>query len=94
MDSVEIIRDKKDEIIKRYGVEKIGVFGSVVRDDFSGESDVDVVVEFGAKQATFDNYMNLKHFLEELLEREVDLVTADTIKSRIRDDVLEEVEYV
>ncbi len=94
MDSLQKIRTKKEEIEEQFGVERIGVFGSAVRDDFSGESDVDVVVEFEPGQVTFDNYMNLKYFLEKLLERDVDLVTADTIKERIRADVLEEVEYV
>lgn len=57
------------------------------------ESDFDVLVSFQSGEITFDNYMDLKFYLEDLVCREVDLVTDDALKSRIQEQVLEQVEY-
>jgi hypothetical protein len=94
MDLLEKIRQERETLVERFGVEKIGVFGSTCRGERTEESDVDVLVEFKSGETTFDNYMGLKFYLEELLELDVDLVTIDSIKSRIRDRVLEQVKYV
>jgi hypothetical protein len=67
------------ETIKRFDVRSIGLFGSVARDDAADSSDVDVLVEFEGP-ATFDAYMNLKFFLEDLLKTRVDLVTRRALK--------------
>lgn len=80
------------EKIKSFGVKEIGVFGSVARNEQKEASDVDVLVELERK--TFDAYMNLKFFLEDLLGRKVDLVLKNTIKPRIKDRILSETIYV
>lgn len=77
--------------IRKFGVRRIGLFGSWVRGDAIRQSDVDVLVEFS--QPTFDNYMDLKFFLEELFGQEVDLVLADSLKAQIKPKVLGEVIY-
>jgi len=79
--------------IKSYGVKKIGIFGSVATASNSEESDIDILIEFQKDKKAFDNYMELKFFLEELFHRKVDLVIEDALKSRIRDSVLKEVSY-
>ena len=76
---------------ERYGVRRIGLFGSCTRGEDRPGSDVDILVEFERK--TFDNYMGLKFFLEDRLARRVDLVIADSIKPRLRESILQEVEY-
>jgi predicted nucleotidyltransferase len=76
---------------QRYGVRRIGIFGSCTRGEDRPDSDVDILVEFERK--TFDNYMGLKFFLEDHLDRRVDLVIADSIKPRLREAILQEVEY-
>lgn len=86
------IRTHKKELQERFTVRKIGVFGSLARDDADRESDVDVLVEFD--QPTFDHYMDLKFFLEQLLNVEVDLVMADTVKPRLRPYISQQVVYV
>ncbi len=86
------IRTHKKELEERFSVRRIGVFGSQARDDADRESDVDVLVEFD--RPTFDHYMDLKFFLEQLLNVEVDLVMADTIKPRLRSYISQEVVYV
>lgn len=83
--------ERSAEIIKNYGVRRIGVFGSVVRDRTGEESDLDLLVEFSEK--TFDNYFGLKFFLEELFGRRVDLVIAEAVKPRLKPRIFGEVEY-
>jgi uncharacterized protein len=80
------------EKIKQFGVREIGVFGSVVRGEETKNSDVDILVEFDKK--TFDSYMNLLFFLEELFESKVDLVMKSAIKPLIRENILSEAIYV
>ncbi|CCJ36490.1 nucleotidyltransferase [Methanoculleus bourgensis MS2] len=93
MNPLAQIRQNLHIIRERYGVARIGVFGSVVRDEATPASDVDVLVEFREGEETFDHFMDLKFYLEDLLGRKTDLVIADTLKPRIRDAVLGEVVY-
>lgn len=69
---------------QRFGARQLSVFGSAARDELSEDSDIDVLVEFDGLP-TFDNYMGLKFFLQDLLKRRVDLVTRDSIKPRMRE---------
>jgi predicted nucleotidyltransferase len=73
--------------IRRYGVRSLGLFGSRAQDTARAESDLDFVVEFDVK--SFDAYMDLKAFLEELFGVRVDLVLKDAIKPRLREDLAE-----
>jgi|SRR3989338_5325980 len=91
-DLIKTIQSNAD-ILKRYGVKNVGVFGSFATSRQNRMSDVDVLVEFKKEDKTFDNYMGLKLFLEELFNRRVDLVIKDTLKTRIRDRVLSETAY-
>ena len=79
------------ELKERFTVIRIGVFGSVIRGDEGPESDVDILVELA--EPTFDHYMDLKFRLEEVLQRSVDLVMADTVKPRLKAIIEQEVVY-
>ena len=57
----------------------------------NAESDVDILVELA--EPTFDHYMDLKFYLEEILNRSVDLVMADTVKPRLKPIIGKEVVY-
>ena len=70
-------------LVKNYGITSLALFGSVARDEATDTSDVDVLVDFGAPP-TFDQYMGLKIFLEDLLQCQVDVVTRRALKERIR----------
>jgi uncharacterized protein len=83
----------KEEVRDQYSVGKIGVFGSVARDEQTDESDIDLLVEF-SKPVGFVTFMRLENFLSERLGKQVDLVTPDSLKPVIREDVLAEVIYV
>ena len=74
--------------IKGFGVRSLGLFGSFAHGDNTESSDLDLVVEFDKK--TFDAYMDLKFFLEDLFDRPVDLVLTDGIKPRLRSAILGE----
>lgn len=84
--------EKHREEIKAFGVLELGIFGSFAREEQTEKSDVDVLVELDLR--TFDAYMNLLFFLEDLFDRKVDLVVKDTIKPIIRNRVLRETIYV
>jgi len=90
-DIIRIIREKQSELARRFSVRRIGVFGSFVRGSAGPESDVDILVDLA--EPTFDHYMDLKFYLEEALNRSVDLVMADTVKPRLRPIIGKEVVY-
>ncbi len=80
-------------ITERFGVKKVGVFGSFAKGEERRDSDVDILVEFKEGQKTFGNYMELKFYLEGLFGREVDLVIETAIKPRLREQILKEAVY-
>ncbi|MBI2676320.1 MAG: nucleotidyltransferase family protein [Candidatus Aenigmarchaeota archaeon] len=75
----KIARYKKR--IEKYGVKRIGLFGSYARDEHMVSSDIDFIVEFEKGKATLDNFMNLQFFLEKLFGKRVDLLTAEGVRS-------------
>ncbi|MFH1549005.1 MAG: nucleotidyltransferase family protein [Planctomycetota bacterium] len=79
--------------LNAYGVRKVGLFGSFRRTDWNDKSDIDILVEFNRGSKTFDNYMDLKFFLERLFRRKVDIVLKSALKARIKSRVLSEVKY-
>jgi len=91
----EAVRRIKEHLstIRGFGVKKLGLFGSVARDQSTETSDVDVLVEFEAA-ATFDGYMDLKFFLEDLLGTRVDLVTRAALRDFTRESVERDLVHV
>jgi predicted nucleotidyltransferase len=81
------------DAIRGYGARRLGLFGSQARGEATGKSDLDFLVEFEPGAKTFDNYMDLKAFLEDLFDRPVDLVVSDVIKPRLREAILRETIY-
>ena len=88
---MEFLKAHKQEIMERFAVRRIGLFGSVLRGSAGDKSDVDILVELD--QPTFDHYMDLKFFLEDRLGRPVDLVLADSLKPRLKPIITREVAY-
>lgn len=78
--------------LKEIGTQNLALFGSIVRGEAHPDSDIDVLVEFSGP-VTFDRYMELKFFLEDLLGCKVDLVLRDTLKPRLRERILAEAVY-
>ncbi|SOD15358.1 nucleotidyltransferase family protein [Pedobacter xixiisoli] len=80
--------------LKSFGVAKLGIFGSFVKDYPTPESDVDFLIEFAPHQKNYDNFMNLSFFLEELLGRRVEIVTPQSLSKHIGPHILASAEYV
>ena len=78
-------------ILKPY-MRRISVFGSYVRGEETPESDVDILVQFD--QTTWANYIGLKFYLEDLLGREVDLVTPKALKPATKPSIEKDLLYV
>lgn len=76
-------------IRSRFGVKHLSIFGSIARDQAREKSDVDILVSF-EKKASFDAFMDLKFYLEELLSTSVDLVTEKAMRPEIRSSIEKE----
>jgi hypothetical protein len=90
---LRLLKDHVREIRRRFSVQRMCLFGSVVRGESVDKSDVDVLVVFRQK-ATFDRFMDLKFYLEELLGTRVDLVTDKALRPQIRQGIEEELIHV
>ena len=80
------------EILRKYGVKRIGLFESYVRGIATAASDIDFLVEL--ERLTFRDYMGLALFLEDLFKKDVDLVTPTSIKPGFKPYIEKEIEYV
>jgi predicted nucleotidyltransferase len=88
--TIEEIKDKILPILKKYGVKRAGIFGSVARGESTEESDIDILVEIEGRMSLLD-FAGLKLELEEILGRKVDLGEYSAIKPLIREEILKEV---
>jgi predicted nucleotidyltransferase len=81
----------RPDIMQRFGVKALFLFGSVVRDEARPTSDIDLMVDFfPGKPGGLFAYVELKHALEGLLGRPVDLITSGNIKPRLKRRILDE----
>ena len=97
-----MIQDKKEilikikenrEKIKSFGVRRLGLFGSYVRQEQKFKSDIDILVEFESGNKTFDNFIHLSFLLEDLFKNHIELVTSESISPYIKPNIMKEVEY-
>lgn len=84
---LEQLSSNADEL-HALGARSLALFGSFARNEAGADSDVDLLVDLD--HHTFDRYMDLKFWLEDLLGHRVDLVLAERLKPRIRDQILSE----
>jgi predicted nucleotidyltransferase len=76
----DILQQLKPEISRKFHVETIGLFGSVVRDDFSSASDIDIIVDFNRPIGV--EFIDLANYIEQQLQHRVDLVSRNGIKAK------------
>lgn len=93
MNAIEILKNHEKMIRQKYGVKRIGIFGSFARGEEKDGSDIDVLVDFNEGAKTFDHFMDLKFFLEDLFGRKVDLVTITALRPQLKEVILREVTY-
>jgi predicted nucleotidyltransferase len=88
------IRTHKSEF-SRFGIQKIGLFGSYARDEQSDRSDIDILIDFKPEQENFDNYMAAYDLFERLFKNEkIEIVTINGLSPYIGPKILKEVMYV
>lgn len=80
--------------IKQFGAKKLGLFGSFVRNQQKDGSDIDIVVEFQEGKKKYKNFINLAYFLQDKMNRKVELVTLESLASFVKKEVEKEIEYV
>lgn len=80
--------------IRSYGVSKLSIFGSSLINNLSPKSDIDFLVEFDPAKKSYDNFMDLSFYLEDLLGRRVEIVTPQSLSKYIGPYILKEAEYV
>lgn len=87
------LKGSVEEIRQRFSVKSLSIFGSIARDEAIDNSDVDVLVTFNQK-ASFDIFMDLKFYLEDLLGTSIDLVTDKALRPQVRQAIEREIIHV
>jgi predicted nucleotidyltransferase len=88
----QILTQLKPELTEKYFVNSIGLFGSIVRDDFTENSDVDIIVDFSKPIGI--EFIDLADYIESKLSKKVDLVSRNGIKPKYFHQIEPEIIYV
>lgn len=88
-EKVLLLLKRRKRRLKKFGVRSISLFGSVAHNRARKHSDVDLLVEFERPVGLFE-FARLKLYLEELLDRQVDLVTPEALRKELREGILQE----
>jgi len=86
---IKNIKKKILPILQGYGVRRVGLFGSCIREEMRENSDIDILVEI-EKDISLLDFVRIKLEIEEVLENRVDLVEYNTIKPLLRERILKE----
>lgn len=90
---LELLRQHKSLLAERFNVSRLALFGSMARNSARDESDIDILVAFEGR-ATSQRYFGVQFYLEDLLDRPVDLVTDKALRSELRPHVEREAIHV
>jgi predicted nucleotidyltransferase len=82
IDALKLLAEHKPELMRRFGVTDLALFGSTIRDAAGEDSDVDVLVAFDGP-ATSERYFGVQFYLEDLLGHPVDLVTDKALRPEL-----------
>lgn len=83
----------KAELESRFGVKRIGLFGSYARNEADVNSDIDILVDLNNENIA-DNYFGVLHYLEDHLKHKIDLGLESSIRPEIREQIKKEIIYV
>ena len=92
-DLLYLLNLNKDSL-QNFGVKRLGLFGSFVRDQATDESDIDFLIELPKERKTMRNLSDLYDFLSSVTGRNIELVTPQSLSPYIGPKILKEVEYV
>jgi hypothetical protein len=87
-DSIMEIKEEIVKILRKHDVKRAALFGSIIRDDFTENSDIDILVEFEGKKSLLD-LVRLKYELEEKIKRKIDVITYNSIHPLLKNEILE-----
>jgi len=87
------LKERIEEIRQLFSVKNLSIFGSIARDESTENSDVDVLVVFN-REGSFDLFMDLKFYLEDLLGVKIDLVTDKALRPQVRRAIEQELIHV
>ena len=90
---LKLLNDHREQVRERFGAKHLALFGSAARDELREDSDIDVLVEFEGP-ATFDGYIGLQTYLEQIFHAKVDLATEAMIKPRLRRHIEKDIIHV
>lgn len=88
----QILTQLKPELRQKYFVNSIGLFGSIVRDDFTDQSDIDIIVDFSRPVGI--EFIDLANYIESKLSKKVDLVSRKGVKPKYYHQIESEIIYV
>ena len=91
---VEYLKNNKSFFYDKFGVTRMGIFGSFVRDEQTFSSDIDMVVEIEKSRKNIHSFLQLKRFLEKELAKKIDLGFEHSLKPVIRDKIKGQIIYV
>jgi len=82
-ETLQILRQHKAELTKRYDVSSLSLFGSIARNQAKAGSDIDILVSFNGA-ATSSRYFGVQFYLEDLFGQPIDLVTEKALRPELR----------
>ena len=88
-----VLKEHKAEVVNKYRVTEIGIFGSFVRGEQNKRSDIDILVDF-SEIPDLLKFIELERYLRKLLKKKVDLVDKQGIKPKLKDIIMKEVDYI
>ncbi len=86
---IKVFEAHKAELKNRFHVESLAIFGSVLKGTAVPDSDVDILVRYQKTPGLF-TFLDLKQYLEDIVERPVDLVTEGALKKQLREKIMKE----
>ena len=91
-DIIARLREIKPNLVQEYSIKSIGLFGSFSDDSFTEDSDIDILIEL--EKPIGWKFLSLELYLEKMFNRKIDLVTKNALKEQIRDQILNQVQYI
>jgi len=91
---IQYLRKNREQFRKKFGVTKIGIFGSFARNEQTQSSDIDIIIEMEKERKNLHNFLQMKRHLEKETERKIDLGFEHTIKEAVKEKIKEQIIYV
>ncbi|MFI5134775.1 MAG: nucleotidyltransferase family protein [Chitinophagales bacterium] len=90
---IETVRANEEKILS-FGVKRLGLFGSFVREEHDNDSDIDFLVDFKKKHLKLKNLVDLGYFLQDVSGRKVEVITRGSLSKYFGHRILNETEYI